>query len=224
MAVGRIDPGIQGMDAVLPEGMPKGAGILLSGPCGAGKVLLASEFLYRSRDPGIYYTFELDKRDLLDTLSVFNWKLEDRVNSGQFNIIKSELYRFEAFLSDLEDNIDKLGAGRLVLDSLSVLGQFFESKYNFRKSLIELRHVLRNAGVTGLLISEIPDNSPNISSFGVEEFVLDGVILLHFIQKDSTVIRGISVRKMRGVLHDTSVHPLEITKKGIKVHRIREIL
>ena len=223
MAVEKIDPGIRGIDAVLPEGIPRGASVLLSGPCGSGKVLLASEFLYRAREPGIYYTFETDKQDLLDSLSVFSWKIEDRINSGQFNIIKSELYRFEAFLSDLEDNIDKLGAGRLVLDSLSILGQFFESKYNFRKSLIELRHALRNAGVTSLMLSEVPDGNA-LSTFGVEEFVLDGVMRLHFIQKDSTVLRGISVRKMKGVVHDTSIHPLEITRSGLKVHRMREII
>ena len=223
MTIKTISPGIQGIDAVLPDGMPKGAGILLSGPCGAGKILLGAEFLYRSREPGIFYTFEKDEKDLDNALAVFNWDLDKKVSSGQVSIIKSELYRFEAFMSDLEDNIEKTGATRLVLDSLSVLGQFFESSYNFRKSLIELRHVLREREVTGLLVSETK-NDQDLSSFGVEEFVLDGVIRLHFIQKDSTALRGISVRKMNGVNHDPSMHPLEITSKGIRIHRVREII
>ncbi len=224
MGLETIKPGIQGIEAVLPEGMPKGASILLSGPCGAGKRILASEFLYRGRTPGVYYSFEPDKEDLLRMNSVFKFDLESRIQSGQFNIVKSELYRFEAFLSDLKENIEKIGAGRVVIDSLSVISEFFESKYKFRKGLAELRHMIRQTGTTALMITEIPEKSTHLSTSGVEEFVLDGIILLHFLQKDSALLRGISIRKMNGVQHDPSIHPFEITNKGIKVHRIKEIL
>ncbi len=220
----RIKTGIKGFDDLVEGGIPKGSSVLLTGPCGAGKLFFASEYLYNSNEPSLFYTFEKDTNYLKDALSLFDWDLEERIKSKQFTVVTSELYQFETFLSDLEDNIDKLSASRVVLDSLTIIGQFFDSPYKMRKGLIEMRNMIKNTGATAIMITETPDNTDKLSAFGSEEFVLDGVIQMHLMRKESEVIRGVSVRKMIGTRIDPAIHPYELTKKGMKIHKVREII
>ncbi len=220
----RVPTNIKGFDELVEGGIPKGSSILLTGQAGAGTTIFAGEYLYRNKGTSLYYTFEKTEEEILEEYSSFNWNLQEKIKQKQFNIIKNELYQFETFVSDMEDNIDKLNATKVVLDSLTVVGQFFDDEYKMRKGLIELKNMIKKTGATALFLSEIPGNSNQVSTFGLEEFVLDGVIKLDLIQKGSELIRTISVRKMIGTAQDSSIHPLEITKQGIKIPKIRQIL
>ena len=215
---------IKGFDNLIEGGFPKGASILLSGPCGSAKMFFASQFLYTNKSPSLYYTFENDQKGVQEALSLFDWKLQEKIKQKQFNVITSELYQFEAFLSDLEDNIEKTGATRVAVDSLTVIGQFFDSPYKLRKSLIELKRMIKNNNATAIFISEVPDNTNSLSTFGAEEFVLDGLVRMHLIKNKSEINRALSVRKMLATHYKPAIHPLEVTRKGIVIHKIRELL
>lgn len=220
----RVKTGILGFDDLAEGGLPRASSVLLSGPCGTGKVEFSCEFLYRNSEPSLFYSFERQEKNLEDMLSIFSWDFKEAVKQKQFNVVSSELYQFETFISDLEDNIEKAGATRAVIDSLTIIGQFFDQPFKMRKGLIELRKMLKNSDCTALLLTEVPLYSEKLSTFGLEEFVLDGTIRLDLIKKDSQFVRTISVHEMIGTDHDTSIHPYEFTKKGIKVHKVREIL
>ena len=220
----RIPTHIQGFDDLVQGGLPKGSSILLTGQAGAGATLFAGEYLYRNDATSLYYSFERDKNEILQEFSAFDWNLEEKIKQKQFNIIKNELYQFETFVSDLEDNIDKMNITKVVIDSLTIIGQFFDDEYKLRKGIIELKNMIKKTQATALFLSEIPANSNQLSSFGLEEFVLDGVIKLDLTQKGSELIKTISVRKMIGTAQDNSTHPLEITKQGLKIPKIREII
>lgn len=218
----RVKTGISGLDGLMEGGLPKGSSTLLAGQCGTGKSIFALEFLYRGEEPGIFYTFEKNEDYLMRAASAFDWDIGKAVRERRISVVSSELYQFEGFLSDLRDNIDKLSAKRLVLDSLTIIGQFFDSPYKMRKALVGLRNMLAAEGCTALMISEIPETG-RLSTYGVEEFVLDGVLLLDHTRHDSDILRSINIRKMLGTHHSTAYHPYEFTKKGIVVHRMREI-
>ena len=220
----RVPTNIKGFDDLIQGGLPKGSSILLTGQAGVGTTLFAGEYLYRNDATSLYYSFERDKNEILQEFSAFDWNLEEKIKQKQFNIIKNELYQFETFVSDLEDNIDKMNITKVVIDSLTIIGQFFDDEYKLRKGIIELKNMIKKTKATALFLSELPPNSNKLSSFGLEEFVLDGVIKLDLTQKGSELIKTISVRKMIGTAQDTSTHPLEITKQGLKIPKIREII
>ncbi len=220
----RVPTHIKGFDDLIQGGLPKGSSILLTGQAGAGTTIFAGEYLYRNEATSLYYSFERDKNEILEEFSSFNWDLEEKIKQKQFNIVKNELYQFETFVSDLEDTIDKTNSTKVVIDSLTIIGQFFEDEYKLRKGIIELKNMIKNTGATALFLSEISSGSNKLSTYGLEEFVLDGVIKLDIIQKGSELIRTISVRKLIGTAQDTSIHPLEITPQGIKIPKIREII
>jgi KaiC/GvpD/RAD55 family RecA-like ATPase len=75
-------------------------------------------------------------------------------------------------------------------------------------------------GATALVISDIKDNSEIFSTTGVEEFIVDGVIVLYMIKDPSHPYqyrRAISVRKMRATHHPLDYFDFSIGSNGVSV-------
>jgi len=81
--------------------------------------------------------------------------------------------------------------------------------------LVNLMNTIREEmDCTTLIISEVT-NADKLSRFGIEEFVADNVIILHYFGADAKYARGLEVRKMRRTNHGTDIYPFKITNKGI---------
>ena len=84
--------------------------------------------------------------------------------------------------------------------------------------IFDLIRLLSKLDVTTLLTAEIVSEGENeLSRFGVEEFVADGVITLHYLAVGTTTHRTLLVRKMRATNHSEDVHPIEFKKAGLTV-------
>jgi KaiC/GvpD/RAD55 family RecA-like ATPase len=57
------------------------------------------------------------------------------------------------------------------------------------------------------------------SKYGVEEYVADAVIVLHYLGIGTSSNRSLFVRKMRGTKHVEDLLPLEIGAKGLTVKK-----
>lgn len=88
--------------------------------------------------------------------------------------------------------------------------------YNFVNDLKNVDHC------TTILISEAAEKGEYISRDTISEFICDGVILMKFESMIGDFSRNILVRKMRHTNNDENVHPLEISNRGIIVHRIEQ--
>ncbi|MCD6522586.1 MAG: hypothetical protein J7K68_02470 [Candidatus Diapherotrites archaeon] len=221
MALRRIPTGIEGFDELIEGGIPEGFSVLLSGPIGSHKLLFALEFLYRGAEKGenvIFVSFEKDKNDVIEIASVFDWKMGEMIKSKRFVVYKTELFNVEKFAASLEDTVFNYKATRLVLDSTSFIGQFLDSPFKLRTALGELKKVLYKDKCTSLFLCETDGNK--ISQFGVEENAVDGVIQSLVIEEPNNVIHGICVRSMHSTDFNMQKHPVDITKHGLKVHRI----
>ena len=56
---------------------------------------------------------------------------------------------------------------------------------------------------------------------GISEFLCDGVVLLNFESLGGEFSRSLLVRKMRHTKNEEDIHPLEISKKGLVVHKLK---
>jgi KaiC/GvpD/RAD55 family RecA-like ATPase len=82
-----------------------------------------------------------------------------------------------------------------------------------------ISNMLRKSGCTSILISEVlTDNTESLSRFNVEEFVADGVVLLHNTLVSDEYRRGISIWKMRSTEHSKKIHPYRITNEGFVIY------
>ena len=224
MAVETIQTGITGFDESI-GGLPKGHTLLLAGPVGSYTELFGLEFLYRGalkQEKTLYVAFEKKEEDLVEMASVFDWDLEAPLKSKDLIVLSSELFNYDKFLSGLEDTIFSQKATRVVFDSITFLGGFFDTPFKFRAALGEMRRMFNRQDCTTMLISE--SKGDELSPFGVEEFVADGIIHLHAIKKGGQVIHAVSVPEMTGMEVKPQMYPLEITKKGMKVRKLPLVL
>lgn len=222
--VNRVATGLGGLDKVLQGGIPRESIILLSGACGTGKSTFAMQFLYYGakycNEPGVYVTLEEDPKKLTENMSLFGWDLQALIDRKKLIVIKPDIYKFDSIKQIIGDAIDKIGAKRLVVDSYSVLLTYFSDPYEIRNGLVQLDREIKKMGCTAMVISDIKDNSEIFSTTGVEEFIVDGVIVLYLIKNPSHPYeskRAISVRKMRATSHPLNLYPFEIGGRGISI-------
>jgi circadian clock protein KaiC len=71
--------GITGLDEITNGGFPKGRATLICGNAGAGKTLLATEFLIRGatqyNEPGLFFSFEETENELILNVSSLGFNL-----------------------------------------------------------------------------------------------------------------------------------------------------
>lgn len=105
---------------------------------------------------------------------------------------------------------------RIVLDSFTSLRLFAVKSENIDSERREIQSLLRfiaESEVTALITSEYP--SP--TRVDPEFLVARGEIRLHKDIVRGTIVRGISIERLRGTKHDTMIRPLEFTKEGLKI-------
>lgn len=214
----RVSLGIKGLDKLIQGGVPEGSTILLTGSPGTGKTIFSIQFLVHGAmigENGLYLSMEEDVKRLKQYMEAsFNWPLEKFEKGKRIIFLRTELFNYENFKSMIELNVEKFNIKRLVIDPITTLSLFFEKLLDIRRSLLDLDMLLKRLGCTSILTCEVPEGSTSISSFGIEEFTSDGIIILKYYI--GNLPRSLIVRKMRATEHIGDEVPFEI-KSGIGI-------
>jgi len=220
--IARVQTGFPVLDKMLQGGLPAGSITLLSGACGTGKSTFAMQFLYNGAkywdEPGVYVTLEEDPKKLIQNMDLFGWDVKGLIEKKKLMVIKPEIYKFDSIKRIIEDAIEKIGAKRLVVDSYSVMLTYFSDPYEVRNGLVQLDREIKKMDCTALVISDIKDNSEIFSTTGVEEFIVDGVIVLYLMKSERhphETERALAVRKMRATHHSLRPYTFDIGREGI---------
>ncbi len=225
-AIERVPSGIPGLDDLMEGGLPRGRITLVTGTAGSGKTTLGMQFLWSGiteyKEAGAYVTLEEEAEDLRAEMGRYGWDLRALEEARRFRIVQSpvpfEVPGVAVSVDHLLDTIHAeavaIDAKRIVFDSVAALGLPYGDPIQLRRDLHRLCAMLRELGCTALLLTERPEEESRTTRYDIEQFVTQGVIVLHL----SRTYRGIEVRKMRGTRHDTNVHTLRITDRGIIVH------
>ena len=218
--VERVKSGISGLDKILKGGLPKGSVVLITGGAGTGKTTFLSQFLWEGLQEGekcLYITLEETPEDIINDAVLYGWDFAPYRKSGMFRIDFFDPFELGDVNARLKDMIAVNKFTRVVIDSTSLFGMYLNDEYKIRKKLFKLAQDLKGAKCTALISAEIPEDSKALSRYGVEEFVVDGVIVLYYLGLGEGVFRNLAVRKMRRTDHLHGAFPLEMTNKGIKV-------
>ena len=221
--------GIQGLDEVTGGGFPRGRPTLICGSAGAGKTLLAMEFLVRGAtkydEPGVFMAFEETASDLTENVRSLGFDLEtlieekrlvvDYVRIERHEIDETGEYDLEGLFIRLACAIDTVGAKRVVLDTIENLFSGLRNEGILRSELRRLFGWLKDRGMTAVITAERGDGT--LTRHGLEEYVSDCVILLDHRVVEQTSIRRLRVVKYRGTSHGTNEYPFLIDEDGFSL-------
>ncbi|MBD2654705.1 circadian clock protein KaiC [Synechocystis sp. FACHB-383] len=228
--------GIQGFDEITNGGLPQGRPTLICGSAGCGKTLFGVEFLVRGAieygEPGVLVTFEESAKEITQNVASLGWDLQDliakeKIFIDHIYVEASEIeetgeYDLEALFIRLGYAINKIGAKRILLDTIEVLFSGLDNANIVRSELRRLFHWLKEKGVTAIITGERGDK--NLTRQGLEEYVSDCVIKLDQKTVEEIATRTIQVVKYRGSRHSNNEYPFLIEENGISVLPITSLV
>lgn len=218
----RLKTGISKFDELLGEGIPRGSSLLVAGVAGTGKTILLLEFVYRGAlagEKGIVFTFEETEERLRASARGLGWKLDREIDRGMVQIIfipQPEIM-VEKHLLMMAERVAVFGARRVAVDSVSVFLHKVKDPQISREKTFQLASVIQNTQAVGLFATDIPYGSSKISRFGVEETVVDGVVILSATEQGLERQRYIEVYKLRNTAHLKGRHNLMIGEGGLTI-------
>jgi circadian clock protein KaiC len=221
--------GIQGLDEVTGGGFPRGRPTLVCGSAGAGKSLLAMEFLVRGatqyNEPGVFMTFEETPEELTQNVRSLGFDLDELAKKKKLvvdfvRIERSEIdetgdYDLEGLFIRLGAAIDAVKAKRVALDTIENLFAGLQNQGILRAELRRLFRWLKDKGVSAVITAERGEGA--LTRHGLEEYVSDCVILLDHRVTDQVSTRRLRVVKYRGTAHGTNEYPFLIDEDGFSV-------
>ncbi len=219
----RVETGIVGLDRLIEGGLIRGSTTLVTGGAGTGKTIFCSQFIIRGLQKGeacLYLTLEEPPADIKEDVKNFGWDFEESIKKESLFLEYNDPFQMTDIVAPLMERIRERKIQRVAIDSTSLFGLYFKDAFEIRKQLYKLVMALKSTGATSVLTAEIPDdNGHRLSRFGVEEFVVDGVIRLGGLKIGEGNFRSLQIIKMRRTRHAEDVFPFGFGKNGIVVKK-----
>jgi circadian clock protein KaiC len=221
----RLSTGVLELDQMLGGGIPEGDSVLVAGASGTGKSALATQFIaegLRQREPGIVAVFEERPKEYAKRAGSFGLDLVKPQQHGKLNILylRPLDLSVDETMQEILDAVQKIGAKRLVIDSLSgfemALAPGFRT--DFRESLYRMIGALTGTGVTILSTVEMEESFTGFpfSTYSIS-FLTDDIIRLRYVEIDGELRKMIVVVKMRGGKHSREIREYDITSEGLVI-------
>jgi circadian clock protein KaiC len=231
----KVPTGIPGLDQITGGGLPLGRVTLVAGSAGAGKTLLGMNFLVAGAreygDPGVLVSFEEPAAKVASNVRSLGFDLDELQRDGllvvlSFRVEPSEIvaageFDFGPLFALLDEAISRVGATRVVVDTIEVLFGAFGDDSIVRSELNRLARWLEDRGVTVIVTGERGDRS--LTRHGIEEYVTDCVIVLDHRVTDDISTWRLRVIKYRGSAHGTNEYPFLISARGFTVLPITSV-
>jgi circadian clock protein KaiC len=222
--------GITGLDEITGGGLPTGRPTLVSGGAGAGKTLFGVEFLVRGAtqygEPGVFISFEETLPDLAKNAASLGFDLNQLVKDKKLfldhvYVARSEIattgeYDLDGLFIRIADAVQRVGAKRVVLDTIEALFSELPNASILRAEIRRLFGWLKERGLTTVVTAE-RDQPDHLTRHGIEEFVSDCVIVLDHRIREEVSTRRLRIVKYRGSTHGTNEYPFLIDEHGISV-------
>jgi circadian clock protein KaiC len=221
--------GIAGLDEVTQGGLPRGRPTLVSGRAGCGKTVLGLEFIVRGavefNEPGVIVTFEETPEELAENVRSFGFDLDELIAEKKISIEYVQVeresiaeagdYNLDGLFVRLAHAIEKLGAKRMLLDTIESLFSGLTNLAILRAELRRLFRFLKDRGVTVIITGEQGEGM--LTRQGLEEYVSDCVIALSVQITHHIATRMLRIVKYRGSSHSGDECPFLITRSGFSV-------
>jgi len=229
MTDARLPTGVTGLDEMLRGGFLPNSVIQVRGAPGTGKTSLAIEFLLqgvRQDETGLFITFEEFPHSLYRDAESLGFDLRSPEKEGKLRIIFTSpsvlLKSLQDPTSSIHTYLRETDVRRAVLDSATHFNRLTNERVELRRIYTSLVNSLRRERITTLLLTEEKRSEYRRTDRGGLAFLVDGIILLRYVEVESAIRRAIVILKMRGSDHDRAIRDYYIEKGGLVVGDIFE--
>lgn len=222
----RLSLGTPELDAMVGGGLIKGTASLVSGAPGIGKTTLGLQFLaagINAGETGLLVSFEEFPASLIRDAQQLGWDLESYERQKKLGIIFTSP---QVFLESLKagnigpiaDKIQSLAPSRVVIDSASHFQRLTADPLELRDIYNTLVNAVKRQDMTSILLDEaINVLEMQRGRMASLPFLVDTVVLLRYVEIDSSIQRAIAVMKMRGSKHQKEIRRFTIKTGGLEI-------
>ena len=210
------------LDRMTDGGLPTGEASLVMGPSGAGKTVLASEWVsagLRAGERCLYVSFEESAGQLQDKASSFGWSWEEAVQRGDLTLL--HVPPIELDIDQLAHRIRTLVERheftRVVLDSLGELAPVASDLGRFPGYVWALASAITATGAGLVFTQETTALGPTEARFAKLSYLFHNVVVLRYMEVGAEIGRALMVLKMRESNHDKRLVSYRIAHRGIEV-------
>ena len=227
--VTRTTTGVAGLDDILHGGFPSGQMYLIEGNPGTGKTTIALQFIREGARLGeqtLYVTLSESKEELEAAAASHGWSLSD-VNIIEFVPEEAALTAEDSYtvfhpnevelastIKRLIEEIERVKAKRVVLDSLSELRLLAAEPVKYRRQLLALKRYFAGRGMTTLLLDDKSWAGDDVQLQSIAHGVLR---LQKNVRTFGVTRRQIEVVKVRGSGFREGLHDYSIDEDGLRV-------
>ena len=225
----RVSTGVEGLDAILDGGFPRGHLYLIEGTPGTGKTTLALQFLLAGAargQRGVYVTLSETRQELTEVAASHGWSLDDidiielspdagAAADEMYTVFHPAELELQETMSAVLEAIERSKPSLVVLDSLSEMRLLARDPLRFRRQILALKHFFTGRASTVLLLDDktAPEGDLQLHSLA------HGVILLeHVALEYGAERRRLQVTKLRGLRFSGGYHDYRIRTGGVVVY------
>ncbi len=220
----RVTTGIAGLDTMLHGGfIPESIGLVQGAP-GTGKTTLAFHFLTegaRCGEAGLFVSFEEFPSSLYRDAKSVGFDIPALEACGALHMVFTSpqvfLHSLESPASPLMQTIQAHNIRRVVVDSITHFTRLTSDPQALRPIYNTVANAFRREGMTALFLGEETRSDFTAEEKGRLSFVVDCIVLMRYLEIESTIQRAILVLKMRSSDHDKTIHSYVIGPNGITV-------
>jgi len=213
--------GVEELDRMLYGGIPVGDAVLLEGPSGSGKSILATQFIAEGghqNEAGVAFLFDERPDRFIARAEAFDLELERLIQAGLVEVLsfRGRDLSADELIAEVQRAVGRLGARRVVIDSAESLALSLCGGRGLRDCLWRLLDALTGSGITVWLNSTPDVGVPPLAS------LVDDVLVTRRLEHERWVEHLLTVVKMRSSAHSGDLRAYEIGAHGVQlVHHRR---
>jgi len=223
-----IKTGTPGLDDLIGiGGFDRKGCVLVSGEPGAGKSILALQYIYNGArlygESGVFVTSEQSIEKVRRNAASLRMDLADFEKKGLIKLMKIPVtHGYEMAPDELMKEVKKKEVKRVAIDSITPLEYLSTDVRAFRARILNFIETLSKHDVTLLVTAEKKKTDFDNIEFSPEDFLFDGLILMGRLRRAVSFERVLGIVKMRGTRHSEELHPVEISGSGLAVKILQE--
>ena len=222
--VERYSSGVGGLDEMTRGGWLRNSIIIVRGPTGSGKTILAGIYARAGAARGervVYYGFEETRSILLRNYREMGMDMEPFIRDGDLKVIcrYPEATSLEDLLVDLRLGLEELKPSLVVIDSISSI-EHASSEKGFRQFMIGVASILREHGRSALITQTVAGNEAAEHTAPYLSTIADAILVTDYDVSGYELDRTMRVIKMRGSGHEPHPYRLIIQPGGLQVQKL----